>query len=304
MMNNSLRDATIGQTGLPLYNHMVSWQDMGLKSFSFYELMEHFESRQFLKAIQAVYAYEVELKRSVEELGNWDREFPDWENKELNQLLDQVSASFKSSEFPHTSNCLTRAHAFGNSKCTEHELYIRVVALRETMEDELRGITLLHVPRLRAEYYNKKDAFGERVAIAFSSAESDIEDAGNCYALDLNAACVFHLMRVLERGLRALAADVGLPFKPDSWGGIIDDIEKKVQSLQSKQDKTPNKKARLHFYSQCIPEFRHFKDAWRNYVMHVAEPCDAEKAESVMGHVRDFMQRLSENISEHPPNEV
>lgn len=47
--------------------------------------------------------------------------------------------------------------------------------------------------------------FGEKVSLNFPSALEDIKEVGNCYATDRNTACVFHCMRVVEYGLRALA---------------------------------------------------------------------------------------------------
>ena len=39
------------------------------------------------------------------------------------------------------------------------------------------------------------------------SAKGDIMDAVDAYALGLNTACVFHLMRIAEHGMRALARE-------------------------------------------------------------------------------------------------
>ena len=40
-------------------------------------------------------------------------------------------------------------------------------------------------------------------------AVEDIREAGNCMAADCNTAAVFHLMRAVEWGLRALCVDLG-----------------------------------------------------------------------------------------------
>ena len=44
----------------------------------------------------------------------------------------------------------------------------------------------------------------------FKSAKDDIGAAGNCYAADLHTAAVFHLMRVAEKGMKALARHLGI----------------------------------------------------------------------------------------------
>jgi hypothetical protein len=280
-----------------LYTGAIQWQYNTFQPISLWQLMDYFSSHEFMKAIREVYAYELELKRSVEELGNWDKEFPDWENKEVNELLSKVEASFNPQEFPQTFNVVKRVYAFANSKCTHHELYMRVVALREAMEDELRGRKLVFIAGLKGSYCDKKDAFGEQVSIAFPSAQFDILNAGNCYAVGLNTACVFHLMRVLERGLRALCHDLGLPYKTEAWGGILKDIESAIEEVQAQGRNSP-KWANLHFYSEFAIEFRYIKDAWRNYVMHAQESYDEQRAKTIMEHVHNFMQRLAEKLSD------
>src|SRR5258708_19689687 len=63
---------------------------------------------------------------------------------------------------------------------------------------------------------------GEAVTDAFPSAITDIEEAGKCLAFDRNAACIFHLMRVMEVGLKALGQrlDINTAYKP-GWEGIL-----------------------------------------------------------------------------------
>ena len=58
------------------------------------------------------------------------------------------------------------------------------------------------------DYFERNDLFGPEVAAAFPSCERDVRNAGSCYALRQEDACVPHLMLVLERGLYALAAKV------------------------------------------------------------------------------------------------
>jgi len=261
--------------------------------------MDYFGSHDFMKAIRDVYGYELELKRRCEEMGDWKTELPEWEDKETNDLLDRVRKSFDPNDFPHTFRVSTRVYSSANSKCTYQELYMRVVALREAMEDELRGRKLVLVPGLKAEYCDREDLFGDRVVSAFPSAVKDIKEAGNCYAVDLNTACVFHSMRVLEKGLTALAKAVGAAYTSENWGRILERIEAKIAEMEKISIKTnPAKLADLQFYGEAATEFKYFKNAWRNHVVHSSVRYDQEDALKIMNHVRDFMQHLSLQLSE------
>jgi len=282
-----------------LYSHPIKWDDSSLQILNLYRLMDYFNSHDFVSCLRDVYAFELQLKRDVEELGNWDKEYPDWENKEVNNLLAKVTACFTPKEFPQTLNVVVRVSAFANSKCTHQELYMRIVALREAMEDELHGKKLVQIPNLRSEYCDKKDAFGEAVSIAFPSAERDIQEAANCYALGFNTACVFHLMRVLEKGLMALAHSLNVAYTSENWGRILDKIEAAIAPLEKVSIKeNPNKLSDLQFYGESATQFRYFKNAWRNHVVHACVNYGPEEALAIMGHVRDLMQSISKRLSE------
>ncbi len=167
------------------------------------------------------------------------------------------------------------------------------------MEDDLRNRKLILVPGLKTEYCDQKDAFGPDVSRAFPSAEDDIVDAGNCYAVGLNTACVFHLMRVVEKGIRALAINMGipLPYTSEEWGRILEKMEKRTEEIE-KEPRSVEKIRKQQLYGECIIDTRSFKNAWRNHVMHGLQSYSERDAEKIMGHAKDFMQRLSVEVHE------
>ncbi len=296
MTDSPLRSETIGQTGLPLYNHAVSWQDRGLKSFSFYELMEYFESRHFVACLRDLHAFELYLKRCVEELGRWDDRVTDTETQDTKGLLEKLKDSFPAAEFPMTLNQSTEAYAFATTDCTYHQLYMRVVILRETMEMELRHKKLVRVPGFKQEYCDRKMAFGEQVCMAFPSTEKDTIEAGNCYAVGLETACVFHLMRVADRGVRVLAEDLGITLTNEPWGRILEKTEKELAEIE-KHKSDPRWEYR-DFYAQRVIELRLIKEAWRDPATHRSVFYSVHEAETVMVYVERFMRGLSLRLKE------
>src|SRR5439155_10158389 len=80
--------------------------------------------------------------------------------------------------------------------------------IRFEMEDRL----FMFVPSDKAEFYKRPEQlFGEEVISSFPSTTTDIEESGKCYATGRNIACVFHLMRVIEVGLRSFAKTLHEP---------------------------------------------------------------------------------------------
>jgi hypothetical protein len=137
----------------------------------------------------------------------------------------------------------------------------------------------------------------------------DIEEAGNCLAAECNTAAVFHLMRVAEIGLRALAEDRNASFKnkpidQQEWGTILGFLDGCI--LQLRKDGIANwsdpqiKDVQIRFYSEVVAELRGFNEAWRRHISHAREDgiYDRDYANSIFKHVRSFMQKLATKISE------
>src|SRR5207253_1328337 len=121
--------------------------------------------------------------------------------------------------------------------------------------------------------------FGQEVYDNFPSTRNDVAEAGNCFAVNRYTACVFHCMRVLEKGLHALVHDLnnrygaGITFsktvEETNWGPIIDEIHNTL--TQPKRQNILNPKPTqqdLSFYSKAAREFEYFKNAWRDDVSH------------------------------------
>jgi len=107
---------------------------------------------------------------------------------------------------------------------------------------------------------------------------------------------VFHLMRVLERGLNVLAGRLAVSFDRRNWENVINDIESAIKKAVSGSDPEQRK-----LYAETARHFRFIKDAWRNDIMHVRDEYDEGKALSVLTHVHEFMRALAvAGLSEGP----
>lgn len=107
-------------------------------------------------------------------------------------------------------------------------------------------------------------------------------------------------MRVLERGLNALAAELGVKFENRNWHNVITDVETAIRDIQKSggNSSRQNWKEDLHFYSEAATNFHYFKDAWRNYTTHVHDTYSTERAKTIFDHVRGFMQHLATRLRE------
>lgn len=168
--------------------------------------------------------------------------------------------------------------------------------LHENILVDLSQSIFLSIHFGKREFFEQtKEPFGEKVSNIFPDAKLDISAAYRCYALDEWTACVFHLMRALEHGLRWLSLEVGLSqdgIRLENWKNIIDRIEKKIRELEQEK-KTEDKNRKLQQWSESAAQFRYFKDAWRNHVNHSRKSYDEREADIIRIHVKAFMEHLA-----------
>jgi hypothetical protein len=184
--------------------------------------------------------------------------------------------------------------AYGNAPLLELAILIR--EMHNNLLTELTAAYFLMIPADRRFIYEQpRPIFGEEAHRAFPDAQRDIAAAGRCYGLDEWTACIFHLMRALEHGLRWLGVMVTLDpviLKTENWKNIIDQIEKKIRELES-LPKSADKTAKTQFLSEAASQFRWFKDAWRNDVSHANVFYDEREAVPIFLHVSDFFRHIA-----------
>lgn len=193
----------------------------------------------------------------------------------------------------------------------EYEDYERdITTLQEWQDIELSEIVTGFIPADKVPYFRQNEFFGQEVNARFPSAAQDIQDAANCYAYGLNTACVFHLMRVVEIGARAMIRDLRVgsllvnrnkdkvPIELCDWNTLVTALQKGVDSLVVNTSTSAQRKKRFEFYNHALAAFRNFKDAWRNHVSHTREPYLEGQTKDIIDNVKQFMVHLSKRLRE------
>lgn len=176
--------------------------------------------------------------------------------------------------------------------------------LSHALLSELNELAYLEVPAAKKSYLDRENLFGEEVSAAFPSAIDDIRAAGNCLAVDLCTAAVFHLMRIAEYGLRSLARKLRVklahrghlhPIEFADWNKVIDGVKAEL-SKASKLAPGPKRQAKLELYSDASDHCLFMKDIWRNTVSHARKQYSEPEAHAAFTRVRDFMVFLARNL--------
>jgi len=165
----------------------------------------------------------------------------------------------------------------------------------------------VQIPEKYGDYAEQEQLFGSEVYKAFPSAREDIKQAGNCLAVEDYTGCVFHLMRAVEWGLRALCGDLRIirilktkKGKPKyigiewaEWDRILEPVHERVDAKIRALAVGKRKQDAQEFYYPLLRDLRGFKEAFRNHVMHARRDYKPKEAEAVLDNVKRFMELLS-----------
>jgi hypothetical protein len=203
---------------------------------------------------------------------------PDCESIGLESSLDQIHRI---------------ARLLTNKNVKHSEIAEHIRDLQRRFADDLGRTLCLFIAHDKAKYWRTGQLFGPEVFERLPLATVDIEEAGKCLACQRGTAAVFHLMRVMEVGLKETAAALGIPYAP-SWESYLKQIERKIS-----QD-WPAKKAEWKkdepFFREVLGQLTAVKVAWRNPTMHVVNDYTPEQAEEIFTAVRSFMRHLAAKL--------
>lgn len=181
------------------------------------------------------------------------------------------------------------------------DLACAVKDIDERLKDELELTSVYVLDDAKVKYFDAgQDLLGKEVASKFQSASFEIDEAGKCVALHRYTASVFHLMRVMEIGIRAFARCLKIPdpIKPAerNWGAILTDLKKGIDT------RWPTTATRMHgdgaLFESLYASLDAVKNPWRNATMHVENKYTGDEAISIMNAVESFMKRLAARMDE------
>jgi hypothetical protein len=186
------------------------------------------------------------------------------------------------------------------------EMLAELKMLRDSIQSKLGQRLFMYVPTAKAEYWQMSGPFPRsRLPQAVKDTQWEIDEAGNCYAGGRNTACVFHLMRAAEHGLRMLARRLrvklthkgkAMPIEFGDWNAVIVGIKNKICQMR-KLSAGPKRQAKLEVYSSAADHCEYMKEIWRNNLAHARRPYNDLEAAGALARVLDFMQFIGNALT-------
>jgi len=192
----------------------------------------------------------------------------------------------------------------GGEKFTAEGLARELQGLEAQMGMALSKRHFAYIPPPNDSYFEKEELFGEEVYRVFPKARTDIKEAGNAFAVSLYTACVFHLMRAAEHGLRRLAkklrviikhTNTMIPLEYGEWDKIIIGINAQIAAARA-LPAGPKRQRSFEIYSDASQHCLFMKDIWRNTASHARKAYTHNEALAALERVRDFMQFLAKGM--------
>lgn len=206
-------------------------------------------------------------------------------------ILDLMDLAFSLAE----AERLRARHVAGKYPVAPEDLDSLFGRVRDELETQL----FFQLSPGDAKYYEPREPlFGSEFVDKFPSAQFELDEAAKCLAFERPTAAVFHLMRLMESGINAVAECLQIPppTRPaeKNWGMILRAVKAAMEQRGSAWP-NPNDKA---FFEAAYVSLDAVKNGWRNPTMHVENKYTSEEAEHIFGSVRAFMKFLGSRMDE------
>jgi hypothetical protein len=221
------------------------------------------------------------------------------ERVECAMYLDFVDGSLKGIDVNSLSPEIKRAKD-GLSYTLRDKVRWQIENITNRILDDLREQSFLHVRSIKVEFYDHPELFGANIGKKFGKINSEITNAGTCFALEQHTACVFHLMRVMEHCVQRFGTKLNVPIdvKTEPWANIMDHVNKAIEKMPGGAKASPAVKAtsaqkvRRQQMALAASRLDHVRLAWRNDVMHPKAKYDEKEAREVLMSVKAFLESI------------
>jgi len=207
------------------------------------------------------------------------------EREEIRRTLGFVETARRGLGMTGIMKDVERAKADASLLFTDrNKMQFHIEHVTERIIDELEQETFHHVPSDKDRFYHKDDLFGVEIGKKFPKAREDLTNAGTSYAVGLNTACVFHLMRVMEHCVQRFGRklQVSIDVNKESWATIMDHVNNAVKALPGGRHTKAAQSKKKERYSLAAARLDHVRIVSRNDTMHPKATYDEKEATEIL----------------------
>ena len=163
---------------------------------------------------------------------------------------------------------------------------MREIKKRIMDEFDIKKVFILSLPTVN--YYDSLNSW-QKVINEYPSLTYDIDESGKCLSFTRYTASVFHLMRIIEKGVQLLGDHLEIQnTNTKTWGEIICNINAAINN-----NKNQGKRQQ---YNEVTTYLTNIRIAWRNEVMHPKDTYTEEETIGIYSATHIFMTHLVTEI--------
>ena len=193
----------------------------------------------------------------------------------MNELMNELGEVYKDADSLDLRSSKKQIETIFNSvnggRCTPEEMHRLLNELAKRVHEELEEVWFRVIPFDKHEFANPLWLVGSEIdRPGFSQLVSEFEHAGMCFGISENAACVFHLMRIVDFGFRRVAAELGVSYDARNWHGLATAISKKMgEKYETKTDTWKNEEP---FYAEILTDMQALGEVIAIHIFTRLEP--------------------------------
>src|SRR6266581_3231978 len=214
--------------------------------------------------------------------------------QEFQKLLDDIHAGCYAIGLTLSVNQVnTIIQAINSGKCKPAQLQALLQELHRRIFEELSAEVFNYIPRYKAEYADHM-RFNRKGILEFGwTTVSEFQHAGLCYAVGENTACVFHLLRIVDAGIKsAVQRLIGKDFGDGNWNNLKTKIETEMNKKYG--EKSLGWKQSEPFYASVLTDITAIGKL-RNRAIHDYKATYSEdEAKHLLAITEGFVRHLWE----------
>src|ERR1700682_4885297 len=165
-----------------------------------------------------------------------------------------------------TKKAVEIINKLNSGRCSPGELKPLLSELQQRIKEELESEWFKYIPRYKAPYiHHERFDIPEIIQFGFDT-QAEFVKAGDCYALGMHTASVFHLMRIVDAGLKSAAKSLGIRYSTDSWNAVGTKIRGEMEKKYP--DKTVDWRQKEPLYAELLTDIGAIGKAHRNPALH------------------------------------
>jgi len=277
----------------------LSWNP-GLELFTLFDIVKRFRADLlygFSRGLEGLVSFMDEMAKPHASLSESTR-------KDLIRFSKKVKKGCQQFNLPASVQaCDDLKELSKDHHVSVQQIQLILLELNKRIEVELQAHVYLYIPKEDSSFYAKPlDEWGDTIT-AFPSIRYDIEEASKSLALQRNTAAVFHLMRVMSAGVKAMGKSLNEPALDASHNLTWDNVLRRCAKESEKEfkDMSPVWQSDKQFFATATAKLYAVKDAWRNPNAHeIGDKYTSEETLDIYRAIRSFMRQLATKLKEAP----